>query len=497
MYSYDYFERLKKEKIILFGAGRYGKLWHRILIELGFNVFGFVDNNIDKHNSTIAGMKVYSIDYILPEIDKFAFVITIKNSNSCVKKQLNRMGVCDDRIVSINDLYESEWLRHVIDENLRKVNYLQFDDKLDKCDSNISIFYDAQIFSMQKWGGISRYFYEIVGGISKKQGARVTVLDGYNISKVQFDNNVFKPFSCCVNSGLTQDEYIRNAANKLISQDYCKAVDSIDIYHPTYYEDYELSNYKKKIITVADMIHELFGLQDGTIPNKKKMVEDSDGIIAVSESTKTDLINILGVPEDRVTVIYDGNSLNIDVSDEKRVVSDSYILYVGHRESYKNFICLLKAFSRSYMNHDLKLVCVGGGEFSKTELEMMENYNLLDRIEHLSGDDRMLANLYYNAEIFVYPSLYEGFGLPILEAMHYGTPVITSNVSSMPEIAGNSAELFDPNSEEELEYKISQLLNDSKRRNQLSKLGIEREKEFSWEKSVNETYEYYKYILGA
>ena len=127
---------------------------------------------------------------------------------------------------------------------------------------------------------------------------------------------------------------------------------------------------------------------------------------------------------------------------------------------------------------------------------MIHDLKIDKAVQWLGCDDNILANLYAFAEVFVYPSKYEGFGIPILEAMHYGTPVITSNTSSMPEVGGKAAEYFDPYSIEDLCYKLDGLLDNKEKRKELLILGKEREKEFSWEKCVSQTLEVYKSCRG-
>ena len=481
--------------VYIFGAGFCGKNYCNILAGLGFNIKGFIDNDNSKHGKKVQNKMVYSLNDITLKENECIIVAVLENYDS-IFEQLSDRGIKIELLFSIKELQESEWLRHKIDsimcaDVLRTISFKQNI----RSEKIIRIFYDAQCFTMQKTGGISRYISEIANGIANNDGVDVTVLEGVNISSHEFDSRVNIPVSLKLDRALLNDLYIRNRINSKLTNRYLEDAGTVDIYHPTYYEDYEVTGYRKKIITVHDMIHELFNMDEETINKKKKSISSSDGIIAVSENTKKDLVRILNVPDEMVRVIYHGNSLNIDVSNDERIIKNPYILYVGNRSGYKNFELLVDAFSKSLFSKELCLISFGGAEFNKHEKCLMDSLGLTEKVIHMAGNDRMLANLYANAEIFVYPSLYEGFGLPILEAMHYGTPVITANTSSLPEVAGNAADYFDPRSSEELQIRIDSLLNDKDRRKLLSKAGVDREKEFSWKKAVKETLKYYKQVL--
>lgn len=270
---------------------------------------------------------------------------------------------------------------------------------------------------------------------------------------------------------------------------------TIDIYHPTYYEDFNV-NKGKLIITVHDMIHELYSIDPKIIKEKKNIINKADGIICVSESTKNDLINILDIDEKKIVVIYLGNSLELEIKDE-RLVKEPYILYVGNRGGYKNFNKYLQAIAQSKFKDEIIPVCFGGGNFNNNEIRLIKKYGLQNRIKLFSGEDKILANLYKNAEIFLFPSLYEGFGIPPLEAMHYGTPVIASNAASIPEVVGDAGIYFNPNDVEDISNKIDKVLNDEQLKKQLQLKGIHREKMFSWDKCAFKTLKFYKDVSSG
>ncbi len=362
----------------------------------------------------------------------------------------------------------------------------------------MKILYDHQVFSWQKYGGISRYFFEIIKRISEQN--EVFLYEGYHINKYELAENA--SIKECFAKGRVEFPIrglgrIANIINRYKLKNFSSRY-PVDIYHPTYYEDFNLNN-GRIVVTVYDMIHELFKNDgefkgDNTIHRKKTLINKSSGIIAISESTKNDLIKIYDLNPDKIKVIYLANSLDIEVKKDA-ILNEPYILIVGHGAGYKNFSNFIKAFSVSKFKNDIKCVCFGGGAFSKQEIEIMKKLSVEDRIIYYQGSDELLANLYKYAQLFVYPSKYEGFGLPPLEAMHYGTPVLVSNTSSIPEVVGNAGMYFDPNSVDDMVEKMDCMLNDSILRKEYGQKGIAREKIFSWDKCARETVEFYKEVL--
>ncbi len=484
----------KNNRIVLFGAGNFGKKYSGFFSELGIKVSAITDNDQTKIGKEINGIKIDSLKEILDSGSETVYVITVVNSQELICEQLISAGVNRDRILTLEELYQMEPFLKLLDEKYSKFYKYTTTSKFNLPDNtSMSILFDGQVFAFQKQGGISRYINELLSGLSRIEGNSVYLFKGVNISEVDIDARVNNEFDFRADDVLLNEKTIRLSINKRLFSDYCKER-AFSIYHPTYYEDYENNNYKKKIITVHDMIHELFGMSKKTIDEKKRMIESADGIIAISNNTKKDIVELLDIPEERIRVIYHGNSLNYAVGSE-RLIRDPYILYVGDRSKYKNSDTLVKAYANCSFTNDVKLAFFGGEQFTDTERELFDRLGIADRVLKVGGSDRDLANIYHHAEIFVYPSKYEGFGIPLLEAMHYGVPVITSNVSSMPEISGDAAELFSPDSVEELTEKIELILSDRAIRKALSQKGIQREKQFSWERCVKETYDYYRQVL--
>jgi len=219
-------------------------------------------------------------------------------------------------------------------------------------------------------------------------------------------------------------------------------------------------------------------------------------IITISKSSKNDIIKAYGVLEDKISVVYPGIKIGKDSKSEMRTstlkekfgIDEDFILFVGTLQPRKNIEKLIEAFSM-LKNKNIILVVVGkkGWMFEKI-MSAPQKFGVSDRVKFLhSVTDEELPIFYKNAMCFVLPSLYEGFGLPVLEAMQYGCPVLTSNVSSLPEAGGDAAIYFDPQSVEDMAEKINRVVSSQKTREEMVKKGLEQIKKFSWEKSAEKT----------
>ncbi len=368
----------------------------------------------------------------------------------------------------------------------------------------MKLLYDHSIFRLQRYGGISRYFYELITRLSAKENVSIDLFEGFHINEYGLSDkkNNFSTYRGFKVPEIKYAGYTFEIINKLWFKNVYPKLD-FDIYHPTYYRK-DLHKFKKKpvVLTVHDMIHELYSSQfwnsKWVIESKRSSINAADIIICVSGNTKKDLIRIYDVPENKIKVVYHASSmqlLNLLPADEIGCnVKKPYILYVGDRRKYKNFSLLLDAYIDNFSNK-FDLICFGGGGFNKNELKIINKFNLSKNIIHLNGQDNLLASLYKNAFCLVFPSLYEGFGIPLLEAMSMGCPVIASNTSSIPEVAGEAALLFDPVSKDKLVDAIDMLAKNESKRKELIRLGFEREKKFNWDKAVSETLDIYRSIL--
>ena len=240
----------------------------------------------------------------------------------------------------------------------------------------------------------------------------------------------------------------------------------------------------------------------------RRGIRKATHVICVSEVTKKDLMQYLAVAEAKITVIYNGIDHSIfkpsPVNDGR--FSAPYVLYVGSERPRKNLVCLLRAFAaikdRGPRFASLRLLKVGSAgrseEFRTATLDEARRLGIdrdIDFVDHVSDQD--LAVVYSNAVALVYPSLYEGFGLPVVEAMASGCPVVASNVSSLPEVAGSAALLVDPNDPAGFAEALHSVILDRDLRTRLRGDGLRRARDFSWDNTASVTYAVYERLLDG
>lgn len=280
----------------------------------------------------------------------------------------------------------------------------------------------------------------------------------------------------------------------------CLKKQDFDIFHcPSndcvpYFLDY--LNNKPFVLTVHDMISEIYRSKNTEKQSyvKKELVKRADKIIVVSNKTKEDLIDIWGVNENKISVIYHGKP-EIVKNIPNRLFNAPYILYVGRRHTYKNFLRLMKEFAFFHKIHPEVLLVTTGGVLNKEESYMASKMHISESIKTVFATDDELASLYKNAICFIFPSLYEGFGLPILEAYSYDCPVLLNNTSCFPEIAGNAAVYFHDNGEGDSDilekllyiYELSEVQKERLLIEQRQRLAL-----YSWKKSAQKLASVYK-----
>lgn len=236
---------------------------------------------------------------------------------------------------------------------------------------------------------------------------------------------------------------------------------------------------------------DLYQLTNWTRESAKKAKK----IFTISNFSRDDIIKSYEVVKNKVVVTHLGikpdlgtKILNMDAFDKKYGIKNKYILFVGTLQPRKNIIKLIEAFSK-LKDKDINLVIVGKkGWMYEDIIDSPTKYGVSDRtkfLDFVSNED--LPSFYKNALCFVLPSLYEGFGLPLLEAMKYGCPVLASNVSSLPEVGGDAAIYFDPQNADDIAEKLEKVVSDDKLRQDMVKKGYNQIKKFSWEKTAKET----------
>lgn len=365
----------------------------------------------------------------------------------------------------------------------------------------MNILYDGQIYASQVAGGISRYFANLIKRLPESVNPSLTTCQ---TSSVNHPNH----------SKLKTFHYQRfgfrpGRVSYWLEPYYFRAVNYLnrfDVIHPTYYNLLSRQDIRKCrypiVLSVWDMIHEIFPEQmdaNGSHREmKRKAILAAQKIICISENTKRDLLQRYSISEEDVTVTYLSSELNISLSyGSESVPERPYFFYVGGRANYKNFERLLIALGKIiFCDNDLAL-CVVGSPFTADEERLIYDLGLEDHIEHYSYVKNChLAKLYRCSLAFIYPSLYEGFGIPPLEAMACGTVAIVAKSSSLPEVVGNAALLFNPKSTDELIDQLRFVLDNSIERDRLISAGKIREREFSWDKTTAQTLEVYRSVTG-
>jgi len=242
------------------------------------------------------------------------------------------------------------------------------------------------------------------------------------------------------------------------------------------------------------MIHELFPSyfpdHDWTIANKKKVILNAERIIAVSKKTRNDLVEIYRVDSERIDVVYHGIR---HVQSQKVHLPDRFILFVGRRSSYKNFNLAVDVFSRVLAEeNECWLVCCGGGAVTEDERVVLIDLNVEQRVLFLEPTDSELQYIYSKARLLIYPSLAEGFGLPIIEAMSTGCLVCLSDIECFHEIAEDAASYFDPMQVESALESVQRVLSDSDERTRIQMLGLQLVQRYTWRQAAEDTHTVYK-----
>lgn len=365
----------------------------------------------------------------------------------------------------------------------------------------MKILYDHQIFSMQKYGGVTKYFCELIKNIAGEHEFNLSLILSDN-QYLKKDYDFFKKIIIPLpDKQFRGKEFFKRRIYWLNKQYSMHSISSsnYDLFHPTFYDNYFFNSLKRPyIITVHDLIifkfKDTFFRKETLRPQMEKVIKNATRIISISQNTKRDLVDIFNINPEKIDVIYHG--YNKQPIKTKLNNYGRYILFVGRRNLYKNFKTFARAIS-CLLNKEngLKLICVGE-PFSNEEIAELRILKILEQTTALTVDEKTLNNLYSNALVFVYPTLYEGFGMPILEAFANNCPVCLSNTSSLPEIAGDAGAYFDPYDNESILDAVKKVLYDKSFKNQMINSGKERLSDFSWNKTAEETIVSYKKTLG-
>jgi len=370
----------------------------------------------------------------------------------------------------------------------------------------MNILFDGQIFGLQRYGGISRYVVELRTALATLPGVRAGIVAPLHINaflatagETTSSPSWFVP---------TCRQSIRRALDALMTEPQL-ALRRCNVLHATYYlRRRRPFGASRLVVTVHDMIHELFPSNfrsdDSTRELKRAAVLAADHVICVSENTRQDLCRLLRVPIDRTSVVHHGVAARSYLPDTGPPLQAGlpYLLYVGARGGYKNFSTLLRALAGSpALRSRFRIVAFGGGPMATSEREELVGLGLAaDAVLHIAGDDATLTALYRSAACFVCPSRYEGFGMPLLEAMVASCPVVAAAASSLPEVSGPAAEYFDVNARDAdlaLAAAIERVVDDSARHAELIRLGRTRAATFTWHQAALQTLRSYQTALSG
>ena len=365
---------------------------------------------------------------------------------------------------------------------------------------------------MQPKTGVGHYTYHLISNFAKlapeNEYYLCDALGGigfYNMVHLKADlskSNSFLRISTVPFPFVTLCRLFLLLSNKLKGS--ATTLEQADIFFGTNYRG-RFSDSFQTVLTIHDMAHAYFPetIEENSLKYLTSELPEAAArariIIAVSETTRQDIIKVLGIAPERVKVVYNGvdevfrplpDSDALATVRERYELPAKFILSVGTVQPRKNIEALISAFALLRADFpDHYLVLAGGTGWKSEGLKAFINGKGLEGKVHLTGyvDQDDLPALYNLAEVFAFPSLYEGFGLPVLEAMACGIPVVTSNTSCLPEIAGDAAILVDPGKVEEIAQGIGQLLSSAELRNQCREKGLERVKLFTWEQCARGT----------
>lgn len=366
---------------------------------------------------------------------------------------------------------------------------------------SIRVVYDHQIFVSQRTGGISRYFVETASRVAALPDFDVRIFAVGHVN--EYLKTVANPQMI---AGGSRPDMKRTTqiADKLSRMSWTLTGAKLkpDILHETYYTEQGLPAGKaRRVTTVYDFTHEIYGNLIASSAEvakaKAASIQRVDHIFCISENTKRDLLERFDVAPEKISVTHMGYSLILTHPLPAPPISVPYILYVGSRLRYKNFEGCLRAYADPKIHREFLLVCLGGGNLTAQEQDWMRESNIpADRVQQINGDDNLLATLYQNAACMIYPSLYEGFGIPPLEAMEQNCPVVCSNTSSLPEVVGDAAETCDPSDPDAIRAALSAVLFSPERAEELRERGKQRVKLFGWDRCAEQTAAAYRALMA-
>jgi glycosyltransferase involved in cell wall biosynthesis len=368
----------------------------------------------------------------------------------------------------------------------------------------MKIAFDHHLYGLEKYCGIARYAYELAVELATSLAQEVTVISPLYANRYLANAPRELAVVGVHAPELPNSGRLYRAINSLLAQPILRYIRP-DIVHETYYSSRRLAPRRVRVVlTVYDMILEKISdyasMHHALRQHKARAVARADHVICISEQTRRDVIELLGVDPAKTSVVHLGFTLTRQRESAEKAGTPTrpFLLYVGYRVSHKNFDRLLQAYASSAaLRNDFDLICFGGGQLTDREMHLIQRLGLsMESVRQVSGDDALLARYYRTARAVVYPSLYEGFGIPPLEAMSFDCPVVCSGVSSIPEVVGDAGEMFDPYDVDSIRTAIERVVGDDALRRHLIACGRERIKRFSWKRCAQETLDVYRRVLS-
>jgi glycosyltransferase involved in cell wall biosynthesis len=364
----------------------------------------------------------------------------------------------------------------------------------------VRILFDHQVFSLQNAGGASRYHYELMRYLASVPGVQADLFLGVHGCVFPFEELPQERIRVTRLGGSLRPGVARYIVNEFFGN--VRSVrNRVDVYHPTLYRRMPLVRARRIVATHHDCVHErfpsLFRNVKQILRAKRRLYAKADAIICVSESSRKDLLEFYDVDAAKTRVIYHGlHRLPASATNPARLrppLPTEYLLFVGSRAPYKNFDNLLRAFRATGLHKSMRLLVVGGGPLTRTERELAAELEVVSRVVAFPRPaDELLAEAYAAATLLVYPSRYEGFGFPPLEAMAAGCPALVSNTSSLPEICRDAPFYFDPKDQGSLEAMLLEATNDEKARDRARERGTQVAAQYSWQKCGEQTLALYR-----
>ena len=361
------------------------------------------------------------------------------------------------------------------------------------------VFYDHQVTSLQDAGGISRYLFEIVQAMLRMGEFRPELLLGLEHSVVPFRSLPKPALVTAIASGMKAG-YQRYAINEAMTAMVAPLRGKFDIYHATYQRELPYVRNRAVVVTHHDSTPEhyphLFPNAAAIHARLSRLYARADRILCISEASRQDLLRFHGVNPRKTEVIHHGFSPLPAPASSPMTDWDGrpFLLYVGARAAYKNFSLVVEALAEQKDNA-LGLLVIGGGTFTAEETGRIRKLGLADRVRLVPrASDSELSAAYRAASLFVYPSLYEGFGFPPLEAMQAGCPAIVSRIPALLEVCGDAAFFFDPESAE-LASLIDSLRSDEGFRLSRREAGFAQVRRYTWENAAAATLAAYRTAL--